>query len=127
MPSEPALSDLSIAEAGKLLRSGDLSSTALTEHFLARIFLVLHDLDDDLGKLIDDVGLGFAEGHLIGDLEEVAECFGALAVETTDREAELVDGLDDRSDLVTIRLEVFIERLAARGKDPLESGRTRHR
>jgi aspartyl-tRNA(Asn)/glutamyl-tRNA(Gln) amidotransferase subunit A len=37
MTSECALSDLSIVEAGRLLRSGALTSTALTEHCLTRV------------------------------------------------------------------------------------------
>jgi len=70
------------------------------KHFLARVFLVFDDLLDHLREPVDDVGLRFAEGHLVGNLEEVAERLGAFAVEAADGEADLVHGFDDLGDLV---------------------------
>ena len=44
--------------------------------------------------------LRLAEGHLVGNLEEVAERLGAFAVEAAHGQADLVHGLDDLGDLV---------------------------
>ena len=46
------------------------------------------------------VALGFAERHLVGDLEHIAQRLGAFAVKPAHGQAELVDGLDDRIDLL---------------------------
>ena len=44
--------------------------------------------------------LGLAEGHLVGNLEKVAERLGALAVEAAHGQADLVHRFDDLRDLV---------------------------
>ena len=49
---------------------------------------------------VDDFLLLLAERGLIGDLEEIAERFRALAVEPADGEADFVHGLDDLVDLL---------------------------
>ena len=63
------------------------------------VFRTNHAFDDffDLG---DDFGLFFSQGVLVGDLEEVAEGFGAFTIETADGEADFADGFDDLADLV---------------------------
>ena len=63
------------------------------------VFRTNHAFDDffDLG---DDFGLFFSEGVLVGDLEEVAEGFGAFAIEAADGEADFADGFHDLTDLV---------------------------
>ena len=44
--------------------------------------------------------LGFAEGHLVGHLENIAQRLGAFAVKPAHGQAELVHRLDDRVDLL---------------------------
>ena len=66
----------------------------------ARVFLVLDDLGQDLLQPLDDGALGLAQGHLVGHLENIAQRLGALAVKAADGQAELVDRLDDRVDLL---------------------------
>ena len=44
--------------------------------------------------------LCFAERHLVGNLKNISERLGAFAVKPAHREAELVDRLDDRIDLL---------------------------
>ena len=65
-----------------------------------RVFLVLDDLRQHLFQPLDDVGFGFAQRHLVGHLEDIAQRFGAFAVKSAHRQAELVDRLDDRIDLL---------------------------
>ena len=49
---------------------------------------------------LDDVGFGFAQSHLVGNLENIAQRFGAFAVKAAHRQAQFVDGLNDRIDLL---------------------------
>ncbi len=51
-------------------------------------------------KPLDDDRFAFAERHLVGDLKNIAQRLGAFAVKPAHREAKLVDGLDDRIDLL---------------------------
>ena len=55
---------------------------------------------EDLFEALDDVGFDFAQGHLVGNLEHVAQRLGALAVEAAHGQAQFVDGLNDRVDLL---------------------------
>gem|GEM_PF-3784864 len=65
------------------------------EKHLAGVLLVLDDLLDDFEQAVDDFLLRFAEGGLIGDLEKVAEGFGALAVKSAHRQTDFADRIDD--------------------------------
>src|SRR5690606_3933522 len=58
------------------------------EH-VARVLLVADDLRDDLLEVLDQVLFALAEGGLVRDLEEVADDFRPLAVESPERQAEL--------------------------------------
>ena len=66
---------------------------------LAGVLLVLDDLLDDFDQTVDDFLLGLAEGGLIGNLEEVSEGFGALAVKSAHSQTDFADGIDDLVDL----------------------------
>jgi hypothetical protein len=55
---------------------------------------------DDFFDLGDDFGLFFSQSVLVGDLEKVAEGFGAFTIEAADGEADFADGFDDLADLV---------------------------
>ena len=66
----------------------------------ARVFLVLDDLQQDLVQPLDDVRLRFAQGHLVGNLEDVAQRLGAFAVKAAHGQADFVDRLDDLVDLL---------------------------
>ncbi len=57
----------------------------LVDELLAGLALVLDDLGDDLGEVADQLRLALAEGLLVGDLVEVAEGLGPLAVEARGR------------------------------------------
>jgi aspartyl-tRNA(Asn)/glutamyl-tRNA(Gln) amidotransferase subunit A len=94
MLHERALSDLSIAEAGKLLRSGDLSSTALTEHFLARIaeydsrihafILVTRDRAlDDAARADKELRSGIDKGPLHGIPYGLKDLYCTAGIPTT--------------------------------------------
>ena len=61
------------------------------DQFLAGVVLEFDELADDFEEAVEDLAFGFAEGGLVGDLEEIAEGFGAFSVEATNGEAELVD------------------------------------
>src|SRR5215471_20120396 len=64
------------------------------------VFLMLNDLGQNLFQTLDDSRFGLAQCHLVGHLENVAERFCALAAESADRKAELVDRLDNWLDLL---------------------------
>ena len=49
---------------------------------------------------LDDVRFRLAQGHLVGDLENIAQRLGAFAVKAAHGQAQLVDGLDDLVDLL---------------------------
>ena len=51
-------------------------------------------------KALDYIRLNFAQSHLVGDLEDVAQSLGALAIEPTDSQAQFVHGLDDLINLL---------------------------
>jgi len=61
---------------------------------------MLDDLKQNFVKALDDVCLLFAQGHLIGNLKDVAKGFSAFAVKAADGKAEFVDALDDLVDLL---------------------------
>ena len=61
---------------------------------------MLDDLQQDLVQPLDDVGLDFAQGHLVGNLEDIAQRLGAFAVKAAHGQAQLVDGLNDLVDLL---------------------------
>jgi len=61
------------------------------DQFLAGVVLEFDELADDFEEAVEDLAFGFAEGGLVGDLEEIAEGFGSFSVEATNGEAELVD------------------------------------
>src|SRR5579862_4105357 len=63
------------------------------------ILFMLNDLSQNLFKPFDNRGFRLTQGHLIRDLENIAQSLSSLTVKTSDRQAELVDGLDDRIDL----------------------------
>ena len=64
----------------------------LLQQHAAGIFLVLDDLKQDLVQPFHDVRLDFAQGHLVGDLEDIAQRLGAFAVKAAHGQAQLVDG-----------------------------------
>ena len=45
-------------------------------------------------------GLGLTQRHLVGNLKDISQRFGAFAIEAAHRQAQLVDGLDDLVDLL---------------------------
>ena len=61
---------------------------------------MLNDLGEHFFEAFHNDGLGFTEGHLIGNLKDVTEGFSAFAIQAAHSQAELVDGLDDRVDLL---------------------------
>lgn len=67
---------------------------------LAGVVFQVGELANDFDEAIQNLPFRFAEGGLIGDLEQVAEGLGSLAVEPADGEAELVDRFDDLIDLL---------------------------
>ena len=67
----------------------------------AGVLLVINDLQQHLVEPLDDVALGLAEGHLVGNLKDVAQRLGAFPVKPAHGKAELVDGLNDLVDLFT--------------------------
>ncbi len=50
--------------------------------------------DDGVVELVEDFLFGAAEGGLVGDLVEVADGFGAFAVETADGEVHVFGGAE---------------------------------
>ena len=66
----------------------------------ARVLFVLNDLEQNLVDAFDDVVLWLTQGHLVGDLKDIAQRLGALAIEPAHRQSQLVDGLDDLVDLL---------------------------
>ena len=73
---------------------------ALGEQGLAGRALVLEDLGDDVGEDLDQLGLGLAQGLLVGDLVEVAGGLAPLAVEAADGQVDLLEGPEDLVDLL---------------------------
>ena len=66
----------------------------------AGVLLVVNDLQQHLVEPLDDVALGLTEGHLVGNLKDVAQRLGAFPVKPAHGKAQLVDGLDDLVDLL---------------------------
>ena len=64
------------------------------------ILLVVDDLQEHLVEPLDDVRLRLAEGHLVGDLEDVAQRLRAFAVQAADGQTKLVDRLDNLVNLL---------------------------
>ena len=65
-----------------------------------RILLVLNDLQNHLIKALDHFRLFFAQGRLIGDLEDIPKCFRPFPIQTSDRQTKFIDRLHDLIDLV---------------------------
>ena len=68
--------------------------------FLASVVFQFGELAYDFDETIQNLPFRFTKGGLVGDLEQIAEGFGAFAVESADGEAELVDRFDDLIDLL---------------------------
>jgi len=69
------------------------------EQRLPHLALVFHDLRDDADEVVDDLVLGLAERHLVGDLVEIPRGLGALAVQPAHGQVDLVHGLEHLLDL----------------------------
>src|SRR2546427_8167781 len=54
------------------------------------VFFVLDDLQKDFFQTLNNGGFRFAEGHLVGNLENVAQRFRSFALETPNRQAQFV-------------------------------------
>ena len=66
----------------------------------ACVLFVLNDLEQNLVDAFDDIVFRLPQGHLIGDLKDIAQRLGALAIETAHRQPQLIDGLDNLVDLL---------------------------
>lgn len=78
--------------------AGDLImelGAVVTEHKFADAAFPVDDPEDDILDFGDEVGFGFSERDLIGDLVEVAESLAAFAVESADGEVDFLSGLVD--------------------------------
>ena len=62
---------------------------------------MIDDRTQHTAEPLDDLFLGFAQGRLVGNLEDAAARIRTLAEETTHDHAELVHGADDFFHLVT--------------------------
>ena len=58
------------------------------------------DLGHDVGEDLDQLGLGLAQGLLVGDLVEVARGLAPLAVQAADGQVDLLEGAEDLVDLL---------------------------
>ena len=66
----------------------------------ARVLFVLNDLEQNLVDPFDDVVFRLPQGHLIGNLKDIAQRLSTLAIEAAHRQPQLVNSLDDLVDLL---------------------------
>lgn len=115
MASSP-LHDLSIAEAGRLLRSGGVTSTALTEHALARIASLdplLHAFVlvtkeralTDAGRADGELKAGIDKGPLHGIPYALKDIYDTAGIRTTCHSKLLIDNVPAADCVVEAKLK----------------------
>lgn len=115
VPDVVALHDLSVAQAGALLRQGRLSSAELTEHALERIarldptinsfLLVTADRARELAERADrELAAGRDRGPLHGIPYALKDIFATAGVRTTSHSRIMADHVPERDSAVEERL-----------------------
>jgi aspartyl-tRNA(Asn)/glutamyl-tRNA(Gln) amidotransferase subunit A len=115
MSAKKPLHELSIAEAGALLRSGSITSTALTEHALARIaalepllnafVLVTRDRAlADAARADREIASGIDKGPLHGIPHALKDIYETAGIPTTCHSKLLIDHVPDADGTVVAKL-----------------------
>src|SRR5437899_1606180 len=73
----------------------------LFEQSASSVLFVLNDLAKDFLQPLDNGALRLAESHLVGDLEYVAQCLGALPIQAADSQPQLIHRLNNWIDLLS--------------------------
>jgi hypothetical protein len=89
----------------------------VTKQYVSCLLLVLDHLLDNLLEVVHEVLFGLPESRLIGDLKEVPDHLGTLAVQTAEGQPDLRDSLQDLSDLLRE------DQRRAGGREPMRAGR----
>jgi aspartyl-tRNA(Asn)/glutamyl-tRNA(Gln) amidotransferase subunit A len=111
-----ALHDYSIAEAGKLLRSGSITSMALTEHALERIktidplinsFILLtrESALADAARADADFAKGIDKGPMQGIPHALKDIYGTAGIRTTCHSKLLVDNVPKDDSVVAAKFK----------------------
>jgi aspartyl-tRNA(Asn)/glutamyl-tRNA(Gln) amidotransferase subunit A len=110
------LHELSIAEAGELLRAGRITSTALTEHVLGRIGLLDPLIDAyllvtreralaDAAQADRDLAAGIDKGPLHGIPYGMKDIYDTAGIRTTCHSKLLIDRVPDTDSVVETKLK----------------------
>src|SRR5579864_1890529 len=111
-----ALHDYSIAEAGALLRSGKLTSTALTEHALDRIKIVDPKISSFITLTADaalrdaaaadaDFAKGVDKGPMQGIPHALKDIYGTAGIRTTCHSKLLLDNVPKEDSVVAAKFK----------------------
>jgi aspartyl-tRNA(Asn)/glutamyl-tRNA(Gln) amidotransferase subunit A len=115
MAPDTPLHELSIAEAGRLLRSGTLTAAALAEHTLARIAALDPSLHafvlvtrerarEDARRADDELARGIDRGPMHGIPYALKDIYGTAGIHTTCHSRLLVDNIPAADSEVAARL-----------------------
>ena len=111
-----ALHDLAIAEAGKLLRSGDVTSMALTEHAFERIKAIDPSINSfitltresalaEAAKADADFAKGIDKGPMQGIPHALKDIYGTAGIRTTCHSKLLLDNVPKDDSVVAAKFK----------------------